>query len=75
VNRRATVDFVANQWVKDKPDDFKHLICIHELQKLQDGLSFICDASDGLFPFKTYSEGENPNKREISVKTKQLIEN
>jgi hypothetical protein len=42
------------------------------LQKLQDGLSFICDASDGLFPFKTYSEGENPNESEISVKTKTV---
>jgi hypothetical protein len=27
-NRRATAEFVANQWVEDKTDDFKHLIMI-----------------------------------------------
>jgi len=64
-NRRAMADFVANQWVKDKTDDFKDLILVHELLRSCRMVSHLF-AMPAMVSFllKHVSEVGNPNKRE-----------
>ncbi len=72
-NSRATADLGANQWVKDKTNDFKHLIVAHTLLRSCRKV-FHLFAMPAMVSFLLKHDSER-EKTEQTRKQRQLIEN